>query len=228
MLFEILRNCRFARRIRISYVRFYRGECFYFADNPSYFALSSEAQNKFCQLLSLRRWSDQGKMCATLPGDVGLGLSGRRVSATWQSRRNFKSLQRTNSEDTHLLVLGKPRPTDLPPLVYTSHHQRHGSAGNVTSTSDDLRHQDMVHCTAGNKDDGHVFLGPADYYNGAILAKNRIPPSGKRRHSIGSFLNRDPPFAASLPNESIAKEIFTRAKFKKINLDKGKSLFFTY
>ncbi|KAK7603249.1 hypothetical protein V9T40_003248 [Parthenolecanium corni] len=173
-------------------------------DNPSYFALSSEAQKKFCHFLSLRRWSDQGRNSATLPNDV----SGRRVSAPSQNRRNFRSLKRTNSEDTHLLVLGKPRPTDLPPLVYTSQHQRHGSAGNVNSN--DLLHHDMVHCVADNKDDSDVFLSAnrnGEYYNTTILAKNRIPPSGRRRHSIGSFLNRDRSFTSTLGTESKVKEM---------------------
>lgn len=151
-------------------------------------------------------------------------MSGRRVSAPSQNRRNFRSLKRTNSEDTHLLVLGKPRPTDLPPLVYTSQHQRHSSTGNVNS---DLLHQDMVHCVA-DKDDSDVFLNTnrnGDYYNTGILAKNRIPPSGRRRHSIGSFLNRDRSFNSPLGNEQKPKEVSVRRKFKRINFDKGKFLY---
>lgn len=185
------------------------------SDNPSYFSLPTDAPKKFRNLLSLRKWSDPSKHpSATLP-------AGQRSSfSTSQSRRNFRSLTRANSEDAHLLALGKPRPSDLPPSLRNSQRQRHSSTGNVSSN--DLLHQDMVHCDGGDND---VFLSASrnvQYYNTATLPVNRLLTSG-RRHSIGSFLHRDRVFPTGVEATARSRESSVRKKFKKNS--KGKLVF---
>lgn len=190
----------------------------FYLDNPSYFNFSSDDHTKFRDFLSTRRWSDNIKNTNyTLPNN---STSVRRGSSIIQSRRNFRSLKRATSEDTHLLILGKPRPSDLPPVVYMNKHERQNSAGNVNSN--DLLHQDMMHCSGmvDEDDDKDVFLSSnrnVQYYNTATLPVNRMLGSGRRRHSIGSFLHRD----RSVENDTKSNEISTRRKFKRISIDKG-------
>ncbi len=190
-----------------------------FVDNPSYFTLPSDFPARFRNVLSLRKWSEGTQQSSqTLPSS-----SVRRGSLTPQARRNFRSLKRTNSADTHLLILGKPRPSDLPP-TYTSHPRR-SSVGNVNSN--DLLHQDMVHCGGLPEDsnDNDVFLSNnrnVQYYNSATLSNNRIIPSGRRRHSIGSFLQRDRPFSDTPGNENRTQQnVSTRRKMKRFSFEKG-------
>lgn len=131
---------------------------------------------------------------------------------------------RANSEDTQLLVLGKPRPSDLAPSVYLNRQQRHRSTGNVAA-SNDLLHQDMVHCGGMADDDGDVFLSDnanVQYYNTSTLPMKRILTSSRRRHSIGSFLNRDRSFTSSIGDTDARGESSFRRRFKRITADKGR------
>lgn len=206
-------------RLRISQILLPRWTLiftFCLTDNPSYFSLPTEAHKKSRHTF-LRKWSES-KNSATLPANSD-------KKAVGGSRRNFKSLIRANSEDTQLLVLGKPRPSDLAPSVYLNRQQRHRSTGNVIG-SNDLLHQDMVHCGGVADDDGDVFLSNnanIQYYNTSTLPVKRILTSGRRRHSIGSLLNRDRTSLATNTDTDVrSRETPIRRKFKHINVDKGR------
>lgn len=116
--------------------------------------------------------------------------------------------------------MGKPRPSDLAPSVYNNLRQRHSSIGDVNSN--DLLHQDMVHCDPADND---VFVSAnrnVQYNNTATLPMNRALTPGRRRHSVGSFLNRDRAFVMVTDGETRSRDRDTsmRKKFKKTN--KGK------
>ncbi|XP_065201891.1 phosphoinositide 3-kinase adapter protein 1-like isoform X2 [Planococcus citri] len=187
-------------------------------DNPSYFSFPSEAQKK-CKSNFIRRWNEN-RSSATLPANA----SSKKNTSSSGPKRNFRSLLRANSADTHLLVQGKPRPSDLAPSVYSIKHQRHRSIGNVIG-SNDLLHQDMVHCGGVGNDDGDVFLSDAtinsQYYNLMGSSPQRILTPGRRRHSIGSFLNRDRSFSAGRNDENLNRESSIRRKFKRITIEKA-------
>lgn len=170
----------------------------------------------------MRKWNET-RTSATLPAKT----TTKKNTPSSGAKRNFRSLMRANSADTQLLVQGKPRPSDLAPSVYSIKHQRHRSVGNVIGSSD-LLHQDMVHCGGVGNDDGDVFLSDttntnAQYYNVPGLSVQReLAPSG-RRHSIGSFLNRDRSFNSNDDNRT--RESSCRQKFKRISIEKGEHLY---
>lgn len=99
------------------------------------------------------------------------------LSSSTSNRRAHagKTLSRSLSEDTHLLVLGKPRPTDMAPSVYSAannihhhfHHHRNARSATMPRhvlSSEGLLHQDMILCgavpssAAAENDENDVFL----------------------------------------------------------------------
>ncbi|XP_072154437.1 uncharacterized protein stumps [Bemisia tabaci] len=131
---------------------------------------------------------------STLPAALTNSLKKRKGCSTPslhpgdRDRRN-RSLLRSlsaNADDTRLLVLGNPRPSDLAPCESPKRGNGKG----------DFQGGDMVLCTgaAAPSEPPPPFLEPGPtprYVNTATL-----PPPGRRRHSLTSFLR--PVSAAAL------------------------------
>ncbi|XP_063988086.1 phosphoinositide 3-kinase adapter protein 1 isoform X1 [Diachasmimorpha longicaudata] len=138
----------------------------------------------------------------------------RSLNLTNPQRRSFRGLSRSVSahadNETLQILKGEPRPTDIAPPSphlphrshsHSDHDRRRPIRRRVLKSASELLSDDMVFCGLpgeenppgrGDDEDGEVFLGVEDarYYN--LSATLPAPgASGSRRHSIGTFLEKD-------------------------------------
>lgn len=139
-------------------------------------------------------------------------------SGCGSQRRSFRSLFRSVSansdpEKTQQFLKGDPRPSDVaPPSPYLPHRSHSHSENDrrrpgrkkALKSASELLSNDMVYCglegedevTVSETENGNqeVFLGVDDarYYNiSATLPAPGSAAAGRRRHSIGTFLNKN-------------------------------------
>lgn len=147
----------------------------------------------------------------------GSSSSPSTSSAGQPARRSFRNLFRSVSansdpEKTQQFLNGDPRPSDVaPPSPYLPHRSHSHSENDrrrpgrkkILKSASELLSNDMVYCGLPGEEtpaensqadgNGEVFLGVDDarYYNiSATLPTPGSAAAGRRRHSIGTFLNK--------------------------------------
>ncbi|XP_046611754.1 phosphoinositide 3-kinase adapter protein 1 isoform X1 [Neodiprion virginianus] len=175
---------------------------------------------------------DRARSSSTLPDDQILAQNGGQSlqpGGTTPQRRSFKNFFRSVSanadpEKTQQFLNGDPRPSDVaPPSPYLPHRSHSHSENDrrrpgrkkILKSASELLSNDMVYCGLAGEDvvigqstadpGEEVFLGAEDarYYN--VSATLPVPGSaaaGRRRHSIGTFLNK-----TNGSNQSVKKVI---------------------